>query len=297
MVQYQQCPLCGSVNIQHQLTVKDHTVSRQDFDIWQCTGCTGRFTQNIPAESDIGPFYKSDSYISHTNTKTGLINWLYHQVRKKTLRSKRNIITKATGLRNGKVLDIGCGTGAFLNTMKHFGWSVTGLEPDADARKIAAELYQVSPQLPEVLFDFPSLTYNAVTMWHVLEHVHNLHGYLKQISNVLKDDGVLFIAVPNYTAKDAQIYQEHWAAYDVPRHLYHFSPNSMKKILLQHGMQIKKIKPMWFDSFYVCLLSEQYRNGKNNFIKAMWNGLRSNWKAFYNKEKCSSIIYIIEKKV
>ena len=128
-----------------------------------------------------------------------------------------------------------------------------------------------------------------------MEHVHNLHCYLEQIGNILKDDGVLFIAVPNYTAKDAQIYQEHWAAYDVPRHLYHFSPKSMKKILLQHGMQIKKIKPMWFDSFYVCLLSEQYKNGKNNFIKSIWNGCKSNWKALYDKEKCSSIIYIIEK--
>jgi 2-polyprenyl-3-methyl-5-hydroxy-6-metoxy-1,4-benzoquinol methylase len=296
MIKYQQCPVCGSNNILYQLVVKDYTVSKQSFEIWQCNSCTVRFTQNIPNQEAIGAFYKSENYISHSDTKKGLVNWLYHLVRKKTLRSKKKLIIKESQLQKAQVLDIGCGTGAFLYDMQQSGWSITGIEPDENAREKAGQLLEIPVYPPEKLFDLNSSAYDVITMWHVLEHVHDLHGYLKQINNLLKDDGILFIAVPNYTSSDAAMYKQHWAAYDVPRHLYHFSPPSMEQLLQQHGMQVKKIEPMWFDSFYVCLLSEQYKNGKSNFIKAIWNGLKSNYRALKNKKKCSSIIYIIEKK-
>jgi predicted SAM-dependent methyltransferase len=132
-------------------------------------------------------------------------------------------------------------------------------------------------------------------MWHVLEHVHELHAYIKQIGELLAPGGKLFIAVPNYTSKDADMYKEHWAAYDVPRHLYHFSPQSMEKLLAMHGLQLAAVKPMWFDSFYVSMLSEQYKNGKGNIIKALFNGFMSNLKAWGNVRKCSSVIYVISK--
>ncbi len=296
MITYLHCPLCNDANILYQLTVKDYTVSRQDFEVWQCNNCTARFTQNVPEQSAISLFYQSDNYISHSDTKKGLVNWLYHQVRRRTLQSKKSLITKTSQLQKGEILDIGCGTGAFLHTMQQSGWEISGIEPDENARIKAAQLLNVPPQSPEVLFHLHSNSYDVITMWHVLEHVHNLHSYLSQVNDLLKENGVLFIAVPNYTSGDAALYKKYWAAYDVPRHLYHFSPQSMKQILQQHGMVIKKIKAMWFDSFYVCLLSEKYKTGKNNFIKAMWNGFKSNWKAWQNKEKCSSIIYVIEKK-
>jgi SAM-dependent methyltransferase len=221
---------------------------------------------------------------------------LYHAVRKRTLTAKKNLVIGETGIQKGAILDIGCGTGAFLNTMQNAGWKITGLEPDATARSKAKELYNLQPQSPEKLFELPAALFNAITMWHVLEHVHQLHEYLKQLAHLIMPDGKIFIAVPNYTSADATIYKEHWAAYDVPRHLYHFSPQSMKQLVSSYGLTVKSVKPMWFDSFYVCMLSEQYKNSKGNIIKAFCNGLISNFKTVFNKERCSSIIYIIEKK-
>lgn len=295
MIHYSSCPVCSSNNIQEQLSAKDYTVSQKQFAICQCSACTVRFTQDVPSQEAIGAYYASENYISHSDTKKGIINNLYHLVRKRTLNSKRRLIVKETSLQTGSVLDIGCGTGAFLNTMKEAGWNITGLEPDAAARNKAAELYHIQPQEPERLFELPVASFNAVSMWHVLEHVHELHAYIKQIATLLASNGRVFIAVPNYTSKDAEIYGPYWAAYDVPRHLYHFSPASIENLLAQHGLKLLKVKPMWFDSFYVSMLSEQYKNGKGNIIKAVFNGFLSNLKAWTNTGKCSSVIYIIGK--
>lgn len=295
MIHYSGCPVCHSENIQAQLTAKDHTVSQQDFAIWHCHNCTARFTQDVPAPDAIGAYYASENYISHSDTKKGIINSLYHIVRKRTLNAKRKLVAAATGMSAGSILDIGCGTGAFLHTMQQAGWHITGLEPDALARSKAAELYNIHPQQPAALFNLQPGSLNAITMWHVLEHVHELHAYIKQTGSLLATNGKLFIAVPNYTSKDAAIYGKHWAAYDVPRHLYHFSPQSMENLLVQHGLQLIAVKPMWYDSFYVSMLSEQYKNGKGNIIKAVLNGLRSNMKALGNVRTCSSVIYVIGK--
>jgi 2-polyprenyl-3-methyl-5-hydroxy-6-metoxy-1,4-benzoquinol methylase len=192
-------------------------------------------------------------------------------------------------------LDVGCGTGAFLNTMLQAGWDATGLEPDETARKNAQELYQVQPLSSPEIFNLPEQQYDAITMWHVLEHVHQLHEYIDQLKKLLKPSGKLIIAVPNFTSADGQHYKSHWAAYDVPRHLYHFSPASMKKLMELHGMQVIEHKPMWFDSFYVSMLSEKYKNGKDNLISAFFRGLLSNIAAMGNHQKCSSVIYVIGK--
>jgi 2-polyprenyl-3-methyl-5-hydroxy-6-metoxy-1,4-benzoquinol methylase len=295
MIHYTGCPICNSSNIQQQLTAKDYTVSQNNFAVWHCNDCTARFTQDVPAQDAIGAYYASENYISHSDTKKGIINSLYHLVRKRTLGAKRRLVINETGTAKGSILDIGCGTGAFLQTMQQADWTITGLEPDDVARTKAAELYNIQPQEPGKLFELPAASFNAITMWHVLEHVHELHAYIKQITNLLTTNGKLFIAVPNYTSKDAAIYKEHWAAYDVPRHLYHFSPQSMEALLSQHGLKVIAFKPMWFDSFYVSMLSEQYKNGKGNIIKAVFNGLISNLKAWGNVKKCSSVIYVISK--
>lgn len=295
MIHYTSCPVCKSELIQAQFLAKDHTVSQKEFSIWHCNSCTARFTQDIPEQGAISAFYASDNYISHSDTKKGIINNLYHLVRKRTLVLKRSMVMNEVGMRKGEILDIGCGTGAFLQTMKEAGWVISGLEPDATARNKAAELYSIHPQEPGKLFELKSGTYHAITMWHVLEHVHELHAYIKQIGTLLTPNGKLFIAVPNYTSKDADIYKEHWAAWDVPRHLYHFSPVSMEKLLSIHGLKLSGIKPMWFDSFYVSMLSEKYKKGKGNIIKAFFNGFVSNLKAWSDVKKCSSVIYIISK--
>ena len=262
------------------------------FEIWECTACTCRFTQSVPGSEDIGRYYQSENYISHSDTKAGLINSLYHIVRKMTLRKKKRLVTKSVGVVKGRILDVGCGTGAFLHTMKEAGWETTGLEPDLLAREKAKELYGLILQPSHELFNLPLHSFDAITLWHVLEHVHSLHEYLSQLQKLLRPGGKIFIAVPNYTSYDASFDQENWAGYDVPRHLYHFSPLAMTTVLLQHEFNLEKIKPMWFDSFYVSMLSEKYLTGKDNIIRAGWNGYVSNFKAFFDKEKCSSIIYI-----
>ena len=295
MVTYTSCPVCKSTQIQPQLSAKDYTVSGEIFSIVACNICTHLFTQNVAQQNEIGKYYASEKYISHSDTQIGLVNKLYHSIRKRTLKSKKKLIEGETQKSNGNILDIGCGTGAFLNMMKTEGWKITGLEPDENARVKAKTLYSIDPQPSNNIFNLPNNSYDAITMWHVLEHVHQLHEYIEQLKNMLTDKGKIFIAVPNYTSYDAQHYGQFWAAYDVPRHLYHFSPASMKKLVEQHGLTIKKIKPMWFDSFYVSMLSEKYQNGKANLIKAFIIGLISNIKALFNPDKCSSLIYIIEK--
>jgi SAM-dependent methyltransferase len=253
------------------------------------------FTQDVPDEENIGSFYASEDYVSHSNSRQGIVNKLYHQVRNVTLSEKKNLVEKETGIAAGKILDVGCGTGAFLAKMKKGGWQVTGIEPDHGARDKAFSLYNITAKSPGELPLLPDGHFDAITLWHVLEHVHRLHEYLDQLKKLLTNNGKLIIAVPNHTSTDAENYKEHWAAYDVPRHLYHFSPHSMNILVNMHGMQIKKMKPMWFDSFYVSMLSERYRHGKDNIANAVLSGITSNAQAIFDKQKCSSVIYVIAK--
>jgi len=294
-VHYTHCPVCKSETINPLLTVKDFTVSGEEFVVWQCDMCTVRFTQDVPDASSIAPYYKSENYISHTNAAKGLVNQLYLKVRNYTLGQKADLISEYTRLKSGHLLDVGAGTGAFLNTMKQRGWDVKGLEPDEDARKLAETLHGVTVADSSQLFEFQPRSFDAITLWHVLEHVHDLHDYIKQLKNILRKDGRLFIAVPNYTSLDASHYGPFWAAYDVPRHLYHFTPKSIEVLLKQHGLSLEAKKPMWFDSFYISMLSTKYHRGKTNMVGSFFNGLRSNVKAAFDKDRCSSIIYIIKK--
>jgi len=292
MIVYDSCPNCGDKNIILVFSAKDYTVSGERFEIWECKNCTQRFTQNIPGKEEIGKYYQSENYISHSDTSKGLINYIYHKVRKRTLAQKRKLIENATGKKTGKILDVGCGTGAFLHAMANAKWNITGLEPDSKAREKALELYGLQLEQIEKFYSLPVQTFDAITMWHVLEHVHDLHDYINQLKKLLKPGGKLFIAVPNYTSYDAAIYKEFWAAYDVPRHLYHFSPESMKKLLNTHGLKIEMEKPMWYDSVYVSMLSEQYKTGRPHPLKALISGLISNFKTLAKKRKCSSVIYV-----
>ncbi len=295
IVHYSNCPVCESANIKNVLAAKDHTVSGETFDIMECDSCSLRFTQDAPDVASIPSYYKAEDYISHTDTSKGLINRVYKSIRKRTLVRKRKLVQDLTGVKNGNLLDLGSGTGSFVNEMKQSGWKVTGLEPDEDARKTALQLYGLNLSGTNDFYQLSSDSFDAITLWHVLEHVHDLSGYVRHLKNILKTKGKLFIAVPNYTSLDAWIYKEYWAAYDVPRHLYHFSPASMRSLMEKHGLKIIDYKPMWYDSFYISLLSSKYKKGRSNWIASVWNGLRSNLAALNDTKKCSSVIYIIEK--
>lgn len=294
-IHYNSCPVCGSVNISIVLQVKDYTVSGEIFPVAECAECSLRFTQDVPDANTITPYYKSEDYISHTDTTKGFINRLYHTVRKRTIIQKRKLIENITGKRAGKLLDVGSGTGAFLNEMKQQSWDATGLEPDTDARAAAKKVYNLDLEDTNLFYQLHPGRFDAITLWHVLEHVHDLSKYVQQLKTLLNENGKLFIAVPNYTSKDAAFYKEYWAAYDVPRHLYHFSPNSMKRLMEKNGLKILQYKPMWYDSFYISLLSSKYKNGKSNWLAALGNGIQSNCAALMDNKKCSSVIYVIGK--
>ena len=296
MIVYTTCPNCGDTNISKALSAKDYTVSEEDFEIWECKNCSLRFTQNVPDQANIGKYYHSENYISHSDTSKGLINTLYHKVRKRTLIQKRNLVEKSTGKKAGNILDVGAGTGAFLNTMKNANWNCTGIEPDNTARDKALELYNIHLNEAGKLYSLPSESFDVITLWHVLEHVHVLHNYVDQLKKLLSTEGKLFIAVPNYTSGDAQIYDQFWAAYDVPRHLYHFSPKAMTDLLNRHGLKLETMKPMWFDSVYVSMLSEKCKTGDSHPLRALINGMVSNLETISDKTKCSSLIYIASRK-
>jgi SAM-dependent methyltransferase len=292
-IHYTNCPVCGLTDIKNVLSAKDHTVSGEMFSIAECNACSLRFTQDAPDAVSIAPYYKSEDYISHTNTSKGLINRLYQSVRKRTLRKKRKLVQRVTGMGKGHLLDVGSGTGAFVSEMNLHGWYTTGLEPDAGARAVAKKLYNIELEDADQFYQLPAESFDAITLWHVLEHVHELSLYVQHLKVLLKEKGRLFIAVPNYTSKDAAIYKECWAAYDVPRHLYHFSPRSMQVLMEQHGLKLLGYKPMWYDSFYISMLSSKYKNGKTNLVASFFNGFRSNLKALGDVKLCSSVIYII----
>jgi 2-polyprenyl-3-methyl-5-hydroxy-6-metoxy-1,4-benzoquinol methylase len=293
IITWSKCPCCSGTAILKVLDCKDYTVSGEIFEVWQCADCGLCFTQHVPDQQSIGRYYQSDTYISHTDTEKGLVNKLYKVARNYTLNWKMKLVTRHTGKVKGNLLDIGAGTGAFVNAAVSQDWSATGLEPDEGARNICQEKYSLQLGNPGKLFELPSNQFDAVTMWHVLEHVHQLHEYLDEVKRVLKKDGVALIALPNYTSDDARLYGAAWAAYDVPRHLYHFAPSALRKLADVHALKVDGIKPMWLDAFYIAMLSEGYKNGKPNMPAAVLNGARSNWHARRNTEKCSSLVYII----
>jgi 2-polyprenyl-3-methyl-5-hydroxy-6-metoxy-1,4-benzoquinol methylase len=290
MLTIEKCLVCGSNNFEPFLVCKDYTVSQENFNIVSCKLCSFKFTNPRPEDSVLGNYYKAESYVSHTNSKKGIINKLYHIVRSHTLKKKIQLISSYVS--RGTILDYGCGTGMFLSACKTSGWDTIGLEPDDNARKMASEQgLNVFSDKEKVKTYITEKQSDAITLWHVLEHVTDMGDTLAFFKARLKKDGVLIIAVPNHVSYDAEYYKEFWAAYDVPRHLHHFDLKSMTTLLEDTGFKLVETKPMKFDSFYVSMLSEKYKTGTVNLFKAFWIGLMSNLKA-KDPSSYSSTIYI-----
>ena len=294
--QFSPCPICNKEDIASLLHTKDYSLTGEDFQIIQCSNCTLEYTDPAPSKEAIAPYYNFPSYISHTDTKEGLVNKMYHKVRNHTLTQKTNWVQSLFTGHKGHLLEVGAGTGAFADYMSKKGWKVTALEPDASSRQKALDNYNLNILPIEELFHLESAKYEVITLWHVLEHVHDLNAYMKTFHGLLKPNGRLIIAVPNYTSYDAGYYKKYWAAYDVPRHLYHFSPLSMHYLAKKHKMSIVQKLPMWFDSFYVSLLSEKYKqSGVIGMMRAFFVGCISNLTALSNVDRGSSMIYEIKK--
>lgn len=292
LIVVEKCPICGSEAKKTFISANDHTVSKTDFQIVECGNCGFAYTSPRPAENELGKYYESEDYISHSNTSKGIISRLYQRVRKHTLGKKLKLVNREG--KKGLLLDIGCGTGEFLNTVKQDGWKTIGIEPSPSARKQGIENYKLDVREESELENLPANSFDVITMWHVMEHVAHPRERVQKLNELLKSDGVLIIAVPNRNSYDAKFYGAKWAAYDVPRHLWHFRAQDMRKLVEQFGFEVKQILPMKFDSYYISMLSEKYKTGKNNLVAAVWRGWLSNRKA--GAEGSSSLIYIIRKK-
>lgn len=294
MNQLSHCPNCNSQTFEPFISCKDYTVSGEVFSIVNCTSCGFKFTNPRPTNDKIGGYYKSDNYISHSNTSKGLISKLYKAVRNYTLKGKLDLISKHSS--KGNLLDYGCGTGMFLSVAKSSTWNAYGIEPDSGARAFAINENKmiVYPDVETANANLKDTQFNCITLWHVLEHVMDLNETIAWFYSKLNKGGALIIAVPNYTSYDAKHYKEFWAAYDVPRHLYHFEQKVMVDLVQKAGFTFKESLPMKFDSFYVSMLSEKYKHGKINYFKAFLTGLKSNLKASEAKDY-SSVIYVFKK--
>ncbi len=290
------CPVCGNSLWQKGMQVKDYTVSGEWFELKTCSVCSLQMTWPQPEAAEVGRYYASSGYISHSDTKSGLTNKLYHIAREYMLRKKLQWVKEGAGIGTGKLLDVGAGTGYFAHFMQENGWKVVALEPDATARQVGSEKLKMEILPLEELARQENFSYDVITLWHVLEHVHDIEGYMDHFHSILKEDGHLVLAVPNYTSRDAKHYGFKWAAYDVPRHLWHFSPQAMEQLQLRHGFRIIKKMDMPLDAFYVSMLSEKYR--ENYFfgpVAALLTGLKSYRTGRKNKDRASSIIYISKK--
>ncbi|MCF8275468.1 MAG: class I SAM-dependent methyltransferase [Flavobacteriales bacterium] len=292
------CPSCGTSGYEHAITSIDYTYSKYPFEIVACESCQLLFTNPRPTEDSIGAYYDNPEYVSHTDTKTGLLFRLYRIVKSFTLKQKRLLLQKHTKQRT--VLDYGAGSGDFSVELASHGWSVEAFEPDSKARTLIIEK-DSRIRIATSLDDITKQSKSVITLWHVLEHVHKLQETIGHFHRILDDDGLLIIAVPNHTSFDARFYKKNWAAYDVPRHLYHFDITTIETLMARLGFRLKTIKPMWFDSYYVSLLSEKNASEKNGtttvirWIRAIYVGTISNLYALNKTSRCSSVTYIFEK--
>jgi 2-polyprenyl-3-methyl-5-hydroxy-6-metoxy-1,4-benzoquinol methylase len=276
-------------NLKLFLTVKDHSVSQETFDLYYDVTLDMLITHPQPSLENLGKYYESVDYISHTDSKRSLFEKAYHFIKGIALKNKLNLINSFQS-QKGRLLDIGAGTGDFLLVAKNNGWQTVGIEPSEKAIAIAIKK---GISFVDQTQNLENHSFDVITMWHVLEHVPDLDFQIKELKRLLKPNGTLIVAVPNFKSFDANHYGNFWAAYDVPIHFWHFSKTAIKTLFEKEQMQLEKVLPMKFDSFYVSLLSEKYKNGKMNYIKAFSVGLQSNWKAKRSFEY-SSHIYVLK---
>jgi len=287
------CPVCKSDQFKTALDCPDFFLSGEVFPISECLNCGMMFTNPRPEPEVLGNYYKSEQYISHSNTRKGLISQVYHRVRKHNFKQKFKMINALSG--GKKILDVGCATGGFLAFFKNKGWTTTGIEPDEDARNFAIQTEGLNVLDEKGLESLDQKSFDVITMWHVLEHVPKPGERISQLKSLLKDDGILVIAIPNPSCYDAQHYGKFWAGYDVPRHLLHFKQNVALDFFEKMKLSCVEIRPMKFDSYYISLLSEKYQKGTTSYLKAFFTGLRSNKWAKRNKNNFSSLIYVLRK--
>jgi 2-polyprenyl-3-methyl-5-hydroxy-6-metoxy-1,4-benzoquinol methylase len=288
MLEITQCQHCNCDDLKIHLELIDYSITKEPFKILKCTCCGLLQTSPQPQNNELSKYYQSEDYISHSDTKKDIVSSIYHLVRNYTLFQKRKWVFQY--LKKGKLLDYGCGTGYFMQVFQKSKIETDGLEIDPNARSLAQN--KNNKTIFENIHQIPNNTYQCITMWHVLEHVDHLNETFAEIRNKLSNKGLLIIAVPNPESQDAKWYKNYWAAYDVPRHFYHFTSEMIHQLARKNNYKVIDEKAMYFDAIYISMLSEKYKNG--SVIKGIFNGILSNIKGFVSKNT-SSKVYILKR--
>ncbi len=288
------CPVCEATDFSPFIETTDFFLTGEDFAIQQCAACEFKFINPRPDEAEIGRYYQSAEYISHDAKSKSLFSRLYKLARFVSIRSKFNIVQRHAN--QGTILDIGCGTGEFLRYCKSRGFEVSGVEPNEKAALYAQKVNKIP--VTNILSNLAGKTgnFDCITLWHVLEHLHSLNESLDVVKELLAPGGVLIIAVPNGDSWDAQKYGKYWAAFDVPRHLYHFNEATLTKLMTKHGFELQKVIPQKLDAYYVSMLSEKYWSGRTNYLKSLFVGFWSNFQALKQGRGHSSQIFVLSAK-
>ena len=295
MVHHNVCPLCSSEKIALQFKCNDFFISHNDFAIFKCSACDFLFTQDYPEENEMAQFYESNNYISHSDTSEGFSNKLYRIARSKMLHKKKELIRKITGLNKGTLLDIGSGTGYFADTMKKAGWLAKGIEINEKSRNFSISHFGLEIATPDKISSFENYGFDCITLWHVLEHFHDPFNYISEIYRLLKPGGVCVIALPNCSSYDAEHYKKYWAAWDVPRHLWHFNPVTFRLFSENPGFIFEDLRILPLDVFYISQLSEKYKGSSLPFLKGIANATVFATMSVFKKGRSSSVIYILRK--
>lgn len=290
------CPVCQGTEYEVLFSCRDFLVSGEEFSVVRCKSCGFTMTDTPPAEDKIGRYYQSEDYISHSDSKKGLTEILYHAARHFMLKRKFSLISRISGLKTGFLLDIGSGTGYFPAFMAKKGWTVKGIEISDQARNFSVSKFGLDVRSPENECQLNDSSFDSVTLWHVMEHLNDLSHWFGVVKRVLKDDGLCIVALPNAASSDAEWFGKYWAAYDVPRHLWHFSPKTFKSLAEKNGFKIIKTKGMPLDVFYISILSYRHMNRKLPFVRGIITALVLSVKNLHNKDKSSSVIYFLKKR-
>jgi 2-polyprenyl-3-methyl-5-hydroxy-6-metoxy-1,4-benzoquinol methylase len=291
-IHHDSCPICESKHIEFHQKIKDFTVSEETYDLYKCSDCGFIFTQDAPDAAHIGPYYKSDDYVSHSNTNKGLFFKVYHKVREIMLARKHKEIVANSSIKAGaKILDIGAGRGYFLNHMQEHKYVCTGIEQDPDVRQAAIDQFNLNVLPPEELYKLEDKQFDVITLWHVLEHIHDYRGYLDKIKKLLKPDGLLVVALPNPSCSDQYIYKDYWSGWDVPIHLWHFTPQNAKDLMAQYQFKMIDKRKLPFDPFYLSILASKERKDSFPTITGFVNGFKAYLMSLNNIDNSTSLTY------
>jgi 2-polyprenyl-3-methyl-5-hydroxy-6-metoxy-1,4-benzoquinol methylase len=297
MVHYYKCPLCNSEDTGAWLQVPDYFLTGEKFELVRCSNCGFLFTQDHPDIEEIGRYYESADYISHNDSAGGISASIYRIAREFMLKRKRKMVCRVSGLDKGSILDIGSGTGHFLSVMKNGGWQVKGTEINDKAREFSKTEFGLEVLPPVNIGSLPSASFDAISLWHVLEHFQDPFTYASEIKRLLKPGGVCLIALPNCSSFDAGFYKISWAAYDVPRHLWHFTPATFKLFAEKNGFIIRSVRALPLDVFYISILSEKYKKTGFSFMQGILKGVWFYLLSLFNMKGSSSLIYQLQKTI